>query len=71
MRWVASSCNEVVRSPTLPRRRSKAPGRCVVRFDQLLKEQAVGVVGRAPSAIRAYLERCKESGTLPMTHRRT
>ena len=58
--------------PTLPRRRSKAPGRCVVRFDQLLKEQGRGGswAERLP-AIRAYLERCKESGTLPMTHRRT
>ena len=58
--------------PTLPRRRSKAPGRCVVRFDQLLKEQGRGGswAERLP-AIRAYLERCKESGTLPMTRRRT
>ena len=53
-------------------RRSKAPGRCVVRFDRLLKEQGHGRrwAERLP-AIRAYLERCKESGTLPMTHRRT
>ena len=51
-------------------RRSKAPGRCVVRFDRLLKEQGRGRVWteRLP-AMRAYLERCKESGTLPMTNR--
>ena len=51
-------------------RRSKAPGRCVVRFDRLLKEQGRGRLWteRLP-AIRAYLERCKESGTLPMTNR--
>ena len=55
-----------------PGRRSKAPGRCVVRFDRLLKEQGRGRLWdeRLP-AIRAYLERCKESGTLPMNHRRT
>ena len=50
--------------------RSKAPGRCVVRFDRLLKEQGRGRLWteRLP-AIRAYLERCKESGTLPITNR--
>ena len=57
-------------NPTAAPRRSKAPGRCVVRFDRLLKEQGRGRVWteRLP-AMRAYLERCKESGTLPMTNR--
>ena len=53
--------------PTQAGRRSKAPGRCVVRFDHLLKEQGRGRLWdeRLP-AIRAYLERCKESATLPI-----
>ena len=57
-------------NPTAAPRCSKAPGRCVVRFDRLLKEQGRGRVWteRLP-AMRAYLERCKESGTLPMTNR--
>ena len=52
-------------------RRSKAPGRCIVRFDRWLKELGHGRrwVERLP-AIRAYLERCKESGTLPVTRGR-
>ena len=52
-------------------RRSKAPGRCIVRFDRRLKEQGHGRrwAERLP-AIRAYLERRKESGTLPMSRRR-
>ena len=56
--------------PTQAERRSKAPGRCVVRFDRLLKEQGRGRLWdeRLP-AIRAYLDRCKESGTLPVTNR--
>ena len=54
----------------LSRTSSKAPGRCIVRFDRLLKEQGRGRVWteRLP-AIRAYLERCKESGTLPVSTR--
>ena len=57
-------------TPTAAGRRSKAPGRCVVRFDRLLKEQGLGGLWteRLP-AMRAYLERCKESGILPMTNR--
>ena len=56
--------------PTQAGRRSKAPGRCVVRFDHLLKEQGHGGLWaeRVP-AIRVYLERCKESGTLPISPR--
>ena len=56
-------------NPTAAERRSKAPGRCVVHFDRLLKEQGRGRLWaeRLP-AIRAYLERCKESGTLPITN---
>ena len=51
-------------------RSSRAPGRCIVRFNRLLKEQGRGRVWteRLP-AIRAYLERCKESGTLPVSTR--
>ena len=56
--------------PTQAGRRSKAPGRCILRFDHVLMEQGHGRLWdeRLP-AIRAYLERCKESGTLPMSHR--
>ena len=62
MRW--SGCTNQ------PSRRSKAPGRCVVRFDHLLKEQGRGRFWdeRLP-AIRVYLEQHRESGTLPMSNR--
>ena len=53
-----------------PGRRSKPPGRCIVRFDRLLKEHGSGRLwAEGLPALRAYLERCKESGTLPMTKR--
>ena len=57
-------------TPTQAGRRWKAPGRCVVRFDRLLKEEGRGRVWteRLP-LIRAYLDRCMESGTLPMSRR--
>ena len=57
-------------NPVAAERCSKAPGWCVVRFDRLLKEQGRGRLWaeRLP-AIRACLERCKESGTLPITNR--
>ena len=55
---------------TAPGRRSKPPGRCIVRFDRLLREHGPGSVWTEDvPAIRAYLERCKESGTLPITPR--
>ena len=52
---------------------SRVPGRCIVRFDRVLKEQGRGRVWtswteRLP-AVRAYLERCKDSGTLPVSTR--
>ena len=51
------------------RRSSRAPGRCIARFDQFLKEQGHGRLWteRLP-AIRARLEQFKESGTLPTTN---
>ena len=54
------------------RRRSGAPGRCIARFDQVLKEQGHARLWteRLP-AIRARLEQCKASGTLPTTNQGT
>ena len=54
------------------RRRSGAPGRCIARFDQVLKEQGRARLWteRLP-AIRERLEQCKASGTLPTTNQGT
>ena len=54
------------------RRRSGPPGRCIARFDQMLKEQGHARLWteRVP-AIRARLEQYKESGTLPTTNQGT
>ena len=51
------------------RRALGAPGRCIARFDQLLKAQGHARLWteRLP-AIRAWLEECKASGTLPTTN---
>ena len=51
------------------RRDSGAPGRCILRFDQFLKEQGHARLWteRLP-AIRARLEEKKKSGTLPTTN---
>ena len=54
------------------RRRSRAPGRCIARFDQFLNEQGHARLWteRLP-AIRARLEQCRESGTLPTSNQGT
>ena len=50
-------------------RDSGAPGRCIARFDRLLQAQGHARLWteRLP-AIRARLEQCKASGTLPLTN---
>ena len=49
---------------------SRAPARCILRFDRFLKEQGYGMPWiECLPAIRAYLERCKQSGTLPVANR--
>ena len=56
----------------LTKRGSGAPGQCIARFDQFLKEQGHARLWteRLP-AIRARLEQYKESGTLPTTNQGT
>ena len=51
---------------------SRAPGRCIVRFDQFLNEQGHARLWteRLP-AIRARLEQWRESGTLPTSNQGT